>query len=63
MIGALIRILVAVLILGLLYYIVTLLPLPAPFAQIARIVAIVICLLVLLALLWYTFPMHPLLRC
>ncbi|MGF6641818.1 hypothetical protein [Paraburkholderia sp. MM6662-R1] len=49
----LISLLVAVLILGLLYYLITMLPLPAPFALVARVIFIVICILVLL---WYFAP-------
>lgn len=49
----LISLLVAVLILGLLYYLITMLPLPAPFALAARVIFIVICILVLL---WYFAP-------
>lgn len=63
MIGALIQILVAVLILGLLYYLVTLIPLPPPFALIARVIFIVICILVLVALFWAPLGVHPFLRC
>jgi hypothetical protein len=41
-IGLLVSVLVACIILGLLYWIFTLIPLPAPFAQIARVVIVVI---------------------
>jgi uncharacterized membrane protein (GlpM family) len=62
MIGALIQILIAVLVLGLIYYLVTLIPLPPPFAMIARVVFVVICILVLVAWLWYPGNLHPLIR-
>ncbi|KNA31033.1 hypothetical protein ADU20_27305 [Burkholderia pseudomallei] len=63
MIGVLIQILIAVLILGLLYYLVTLVPLPPPFALIARVVFIIVCILVLVGLFWYPAGVHPFMRC
>jgi hypothetical protein len=45
MTSLLIYILVAVIVLGLIYYVITLLPLPAPFALIARVLFIVIVIL------------------
>ena len=57
----LISLLVAVLILGLLYYLVSMLPLPAPFALLVRVLFIVICILVVA---WYVTPWgHGVLRC
>lgn len=57
----LISLLVAVLILGLLYYLVSMLPLPAPFALLVRVLFIVICILVVA---WYFTPWgHGVLRC
>lgn len=57
----LISLLVAVLILGLLYYLVSMLPLPAPFALLVRALFIVICILLLV---WYFVPWgHGALRC
>jgi hypothetical protein len=41
----LISILIFIIVLGLIYYLVTLLPLPAPFKQIALIVVIIIAIL------------------
>ncbi|CAJ2878065.1 Uncharacterised protein [Burkholderia pseudomallei] len=63
MIGVLIQILIAIIVLGLLYYLVTLIPLPPPAALIARIVFILICILVLVGLFWYPAGVHPFLRC
>ena len=48
MISLLISILILLLFAGILYYIVTLLPLPAPFKNIALIILLLIVLLVLL---------------
>jgi len=47
-IGFLISLLVLCLIFGVIYYIITLLPLPAPFGQIALIILALVFLLVLL---------------
>jgi|KBSMisStandDraft_5_1062788.scaffolds.fasta_scaffold03547_9 hypothetical protein len=50
-------ILVMVIVLGLIYWVVTLLPLPEPFKQIAIVIVVVICLLYLLSLLFgYAAP-------
>lgn len=46
---SLIGILVALCVLGLVYYLVTLLPLPAPFKTIAQVVVILICIIWLLS--------------
>jgi hypothetical protein len=45
-------ILVMVIVLGLIYWVVTLLPLPEPFKQIAVVIVVVVCLLYLLSLLF-----------
>lgn len=63
MIGVLIQILIAVLILGLLYYLVTLIPLPPPLALIARVAFVIVCILILVGLFWYPAGVHPFLRC
>lgn len=55
-------ILVMVILMGLLYWIVTLLPLPEPFKQIATVVVIIICLLYVLSLLFGYAPPFPVLR-
>jgi hypothetical protein len=47
MIHILIYILIAVLVMGLIWYVLTLLPLPAPFAMILRVVFLIICILVI----------------
>ena len=44
--------LVMVIILGLVYWVVTLFPLPEPFKQIAMVIVVVICLLYLLSILF-----------
>ena len=61
MISVLITILVLCIVFGLLWWIVSLLPLPAPFGQVARVVVAVLFLIIIL----YEFlPLigHPLLR-
>ena len=60
MLPVLLQLLVAVLVLGLLYFLITLLPLPAPFGLITRVLFIVICIVVIL---WYFVPAFPHLRC
>jgi hypothetical protein len=49
----LVSLLIAVVILGLLFYVVSLLPLPAPFKTIAQVIVIIIAILYLLGLLGY----------
>ena len=49
MIGILISLLVLVLVFGIAWWIITLLPLPAPFGQIAQVLLLLILLLVLVA--------------
>jgi ethanolamine transporter EutH len=51
MISILITILIYLLVLGVIWWIVTLIPLPHPFGQIARVVVVVIGLLLILNLL------------
>jgi len=60
--GFLFSILVMVIVLGLIYWIVTLLPLPEPFKQIAIVLVVVICLLYLLSLLFGYAPPFPVFR-
>ena len=50
MIPFLIHIIVVMLVLGLIWYLLTLLPIPAPFAMVVRVVFIIICILVVLGL-------------
>lgn len=59
MLAILIQLLVAVLILGLLFYLITMLPLPAPFGLIVRVIFTVICILVLAWFFTPLFPSHP----
>lgn len=49
----LVSLLIAVVVLGLLFYVVGLLPLPAPFKTIAKVIVIVIAIIYLLGLLGY----------
>lgn len=51
MIGLLIDILIFCLIAGLIWYVITLIPLPPPFHVVARVVFAVICVLILIQLL------------
>jgi len=55
-------ILIMVIVLGLVYWIVTMLPIPGPFKQIALVIVVVICLLYLLAILFNAAPMFPAFR-
>jgi hypothetical protein len=48
MIGMLISLLVFCIVAGLFWWIITMIPLPAPFAQIVRVVFVVICVLILI---------------
>ena len=51
-------ILVLVIIMGLIYWVITLLPLPEPFKQIAVVIVVIICLLYLLSMLFgYAGPL------
>lgn len=49
----LVSLLIAVVVLGLLFYVVGLLPLPAPFKTIAHVIVILIALIYLLGILGY----------
>ena len=51
--------LIMVIVLGLIYWVVTLLPLPAPFRNIALVIVVVICLIWLLAFLFGAAPGFP----
>lgn len=64
MLSVLVSILVAIIIFGLLYWIITLIPLPEPFARIARAVCIIFfCLWLIFELLNLTGGIgHPLFR-
>jgi hypothetical protein len=59
MIGALITILIVVLIIGLIVYIADVIPLPPPFAQIIRVVAIVIGCIIIIMILAGLMPGGP----
>jgi hypothetical protein len=48
---SLISLLVIIIVLGLVYWLITMLPLPAPFKMIAIVIFIVICILVLLGMI------------
>lgn len=47
MIELLLSVLVALLVLGMIYYLITMLPLPAPFALIVRVVFVIFVILIL----------------
>lgn len=51
--------LVFVIVLGLIYWIITLLPLPDPFKKIALVIVLVVCLLYLLSILFGYMPGFP----
>jgi hypothetical protein len=55
-------VLVTVIVLGLVYWIVTLLPIPEPFKKVALVIFLVICLLYLLSLLFGMAPVYPVWR-
>ena len=55
-------ILVMVIILGLIYWILTILPIPQPFKNVAIVIFCVICLLYLLSLLFGAAPPFPVFR-
>lgn len=48
---SLISLLVVIVVLGLIYWLITMLPLPAPFKTIAIVIFIIICILVLLSMI------------
>lgn len=54
--------LVFVIVMGLIYWVVSLLPLPEPFHKIALVIIVVICLLYLLGLLFGMAPGFPAMR-
>jgi hypothetical protein len=61
----LLELLIAVIVMGLLYWLVTLLPIPQPFKNIAIVIIVLICILWLLSftgLLSPYWPRHPVLR-
>ena len=55
-------ILVMVIVLGLIYWVVTMLPIPDPFKKIALVIVVVICLLYLLGVLFGAAPIFPAFR-
>jgi hypothetical protein len=61
MLGVLINLLIVLLVLGLLFYAISLIPLPAPYGVIARAVFVVICVIVLLYCFVPWGTSHPLL--
>jgi hypothetical protein len=67
MIGLLVSVLIACIIFGLLYWLITMIPLPAPFAQVARVIlAVIFVIWIIYVLLGLTGGSlgygHPLLR-
>lgn len=54
--------LVMVIVLGLIYWILSLLPIPEPFKQIVLVVFCIICLVYLLGMLFGAAPMFPAIR-
>ncbi len=54
--------LVTVIVMGLLYWLVTMLPLPEPFKQIITVIVIVICILYVMSLLFGMAPPFPVFR-
>ena len=59
---SLFSLLVLVIVLGLIYWVVTLLPLPEPFKKIALVIILVVCLLYLLGILFGAVPGFPVLH-
>jgi hypothetical protein len=57
MVGLLISLLILIIVFGLLYYIVTLLPLPQPFKNIAVILVLLIFVIILLSIALGGIPM------
>lgn len=53
MLTVLVQLIVALMVMGLLYYVITMLPLPAPFPVVLRVVFMVFCILVVL---WIFLP-------
>ena len=62
MISVLITLLIVCIIFGVVYWIITLIPLPDPFRRIAQVIVAVIFLIYLLYLLLPYAGVHPLLR-
>lgn len=62
MINTLIYLLILCITFGLIYYIVTLLPLPQPFKNVAIIIVVLIMVLILLGVLLGAVPLTPLVR-
>jgi heme A synthase len=60
--GFLFSLLVMVIILGLIWWIITLLPIPEPFKTVAVVIVAVICLFYLLGLLFGYAPPFPVFR-
>ena len=54
--------LVYLVVLGLIYYLVTLLPLPEPFPVVVKIVFVIILILILLSFAGVSFPGTPIFR-
>ena len=52
MITVLIHIVIILVVLGLIWWLLTLLPLPAPFGQIVQVILIIIAILVVISLIW-----------
>jgi hypothetical protein len=55
-------VLVTVIVMGMLYWIVTLLPLPEPFKKVAIVIVLLICAIYLLSLLFGMAPAYPVFR-
>ena len=51
MIALLINVIILILVFGLLYWVITLIPLPPPFAQIAQVVLVVLLVIILISFL------------
>lgn len=54
--------LVMIIVMGLIYWIVTMLPIPQPFKNVAIVIVLVICLLYLLGILFGAAPPFPVFR-
>ncbi len=54
--------LILVIIMGLVYWCITMLPIPQPFKQVALVILIVICLIYLLAMLFGAAAPFPVMR-
>ena len=60
MLSLLISLLVLCLILGVVYWILSMIPIPPPFAWVVRVVFAIICLICLISILtgYWSFPIH-----